>query len=199
MKRTSSSEDLQFSRRSALKGLAAAAGLATVPGVLAACSSSSSSSTSSAATGGAPASGGASGGTISFGSNYSDPAPKQAFAALVANATKATGVNISVNTVDHNTFQKDITSYLQGTPNDLATWFAGYRMQYFAAQGLLAPIDDVWDKIGGELQRRGEGAVQGRRRSLLLRADLQLPVGGVLQQEHLHAEGLHRPRDLGRR
>jgi len=66
----------------------------------------------------------------------------------VSNAKKSTGVNITVNTVDHNTFQDDITSYLQGTPNDLATWFAGYRMQYFAAQGLLEPVDDVWDKIG---------------------------------------------------
>jgi multiple sugar transport system substrate-binding protein len=141
MKRTSSTDDPQFSRRSALKGLAATAGLVTIPGVLAACSSSSS-----------PASGGSSpsvgGGTISFGSNYSDPAPKQAFAALVSNAKKSTGVNITVNTVDHNTFQQDITAYLQGTPDDLATWFAGYRMQYFASQGLLEPIDDVWGKIG---------------------------------------------------
>src|SRR6185437_2962378 len=147
MKRTSSLEDLQFSRRAALRGLATAAGLVTIPGALAACSSSTS-STSSAGSGSSSASAGTSRGTISFGSNYSDPAPKQAFAALVSNAKKATGVNIAVNTVDHNTFQDDITSYLQGTPNDLATWFAGYRMQYFAAQGLLAPIDDVWDKIG---------------------------------------------------
>jgi multiple sugar transport system substrate-binding protein len=144
MKRTPPIEDLQFSRRAALRGLATAAGLVTIPGALAACSSG----TSSAGSGGASASGGTSSGTISFGSNYSDPAPKQAFAALVSNAKKATGVGITVNTVDHNTFQDDITSYLQGTPNDLATWFAGYRMQYFAAQGLLEPIDDVWDKIG---------------------------------------------------
>jgi multiple sugar transport system substrate-binding protein len=144
MKHTSSTRNLQFSRRSALKGLAAAAGAVAVPGALAACSSSS-----STASGGSSSSGSsAGGGTISFGSNYSDPAPKQAFAALVSNAKQATGVSIAVNTVDHNTFQQDITSYLQGTPNDLATWFAGYRMQYFAAQGLLAPIDDVWDKIG---------------------------------------------------
>ena len=151
-----------FSRRAAIRGLAATAGLATIPGALAACSSST--HAAPAARGSSPTGSASSsaGGTISFGSNYSDPAPKQAFAALVANAKKATGVSISVNTVDHDTFQNDITSYLQGTPNDLATWFAGYRMQYFAAQGLLEPIDDVWDKIGGELQRRGEVAVQGR-------------------------------------
>ena len=149
MKHTCSTNDFQLSRRSALKGLAATAGLVGIPGALAACSSGSSagSSAASGASGGSSSS--AAAGTISFGSNYSDPAPKQAFAALVSNAQKGTGVKITVNTVDHNTFQDDITSYLQGTPNDLATWFAGYRMQYFAVQGLLAPIDDVWAKIGG--------------------------------------------------
>ena len=149
-----------FSRRFAIKGLAATAGLAAVPGALAACSSSSASSTSSAsasasasaaATGatGSTGSAAAAAGGISFGSNYSDPAPKQAFASLVSGAQKSTGVKVAINTVDHNTFQNDITAYLQGTPNDLATWFAGYRMQFFAAQGLLEPLDDVWAKIGG--------------------------------------------------
>jgi multiple sugar transport system substrate-binding protein len=142
-----------FSRRSAIRGLATAAGLAAVPGALAACSSSSapasSSTTSGASSSAASSAASSSGGSITFGSNYSDPAPKQAFASLVTGAQKSTGVKVSINTVDHNTFQDDITSYLQGTPNDLATWFAGYRMQYFAAQGLLEPIDDVWDKIGG--------------------------------------------------
>ena len=41
-----------------------------------------------------------------------------------------------VNTVDHGTFQDQINSYLQGTPDDVFTWFAGYRMQFFADQGL---------------------------------------------------------------
>ena len=156
-----SHEDLHFNRRAALKGLAAAAGLVTVPGALAACSSSSSSSASSSASASGSSSGGKSSGTISFGSNYSDPAPKQAFSALVSNAQKSTGVNIAVNTVDHNTFQNDITSYLQGTPNDLATWFAGYRMQYFAAQGLLEPIDDVWEKIGGNFSDAVKSLAKG--------------------------------------
>lgn len=46
-----------------------------------------------------------------------------------------------INTVDHNTFQQNITSYLQGTPDDLFTWFARYRIQYFAVQCLAQPID----------------------------------------------------------
>ncbi|QDZ14519.1 ABC transporter substrate-binding protein [Humibacter ginsenosidimutans] len=124
------------SRRDVLKfGGAAALSFAAVP-LLAGCSSGGSS-------------GGSSGpGSITFGSNYSDPAPKSAFGDLTKAATKSTGVKIDVNTVDHNTFQNNITSYLQGTPNDLFTWFAGYRMQVFADQGLIEPIDDVWDKIG---------------------------------------------------
>jgi multiple sugar transport system substrate-binding protein len=138
--------DTQPSRRAVLKGMAGIAGLAAVPGLLAACSSSGNSegSSSGSSTGAAAA-----GGSISFGSNYSDPAPKDAFAALTKAATAQSNVKININSVDHNTFQNNISSYLQGTPNDLATWFAGYRLQFFAAQGLLDPIDDVWDKIGG--------------------------------------------------
>ena len=135
------------SRRSILKGIAGLAGLAAIPGALAACSSSTSSGSASTGAGGSSA--GSASGTISFGSNYSDPAPKDAFAALTRAATASTSVKVNINTVDHNTFQNNISSYLQGTPDDLATWFAGYRLQFFAAQGLLDPIDDVWDKIGG--------------------------------------------------
>jgi len=128
-----------MSRRSALKSFA---GLTVAGAFLAACGDSKSSSSPSG--GGSAGSGG-----ISFGSNYSDPAPKDAFASLVKNATSSSGVPITINTTDHNTFQNNISNYLQGTPDSLATWFAGYRLQFFAAQGLLTPIDDVWDKIGG--------------------------------------------------
>jgi len=56
----------------------------------------------------------------------------------------AQGVDVKVNAVDHNSFQENINNYLQGSPDQAFTWFAGNRMQFFAAQGLLAPIDDVW-------------------------------------------------------
>jgi multiple sugar transport system substrate-binding protein len=136
-----------ISRRSLLKGSAGAVALgATLPALLAACGSGGNPSTGNSGSVGPTAT---KGGSISFGSNYSDPAPKQAFASLVKAATADTNVKISVNTVDHNTFQNNINSYLQGTPNDLFTWFAGYRLQVFAKQGLISPIDDVWDKIGG--------------------------------------------------
>jgi multiple sugar transport system substrate-binding protein len=131
-------------RRNLLRGVAGAAGLAVVSGgLLTACSDDKKSSKPSSSSGGKV------GGTVTFGSNYSDPAAKSAFAALTSAATASTKAQIKVNTVDHNTFQQNITSYLQGTPDDLFTWFAGYRMQYFAAQGLAEPLDDVWEKIGG--------------------------------------------------
>jgi multiple sugar transport system substrate-binding protein len=135
------------SRRNLLRGAAGAAGLAAVSGgLLTACSSSDSSDDKSSSP---KSTGSVAGSTVTFGSNYSDPAAKSAFAALTTAATASSKVKVTVNTVDHNTFQDNITSYLQGTPDDLFTWFAGYRMQYFAAQGLAQPLDDVWEKIGG--------------------------------------------------
>jgi multiple sugar transport system substrate-binding protein len=173
-----------LSRRSVLKGLAGAAGMAVVPGALleacsskkkattapssAAPSSSAAPAPTSAAATTAPSSAApsssapaAAGGSISFGSNYSDPSVKAAFATLVAGATTSTGVNITVNTVDHNTFQNNISTYLQGTPDDLATWFAGYRLQFFAAQNLLSPIDDVWSSIASNFNAAGQSLSKG--------------------------------------
>jgi len=170
---------LATSRRSVLKGLAGAAGLAVVPGALAAaCSSSKSKSGGTPSAGGssstsaatpAPsgsASGGGGGGnvtgTVTFGSNYSDAVPKAAFAAMIGGFTaKNSGVDVKINTVDHNTFQNNINNYLQGTPDDLFTWFAGFRMRFFASQGLATPIDDVWDKIGSNFSDAFKNASKG--------------------------------------
>ncbi|MGW7255365.1 ABC transporter substrate-binding protein [Streptomyces sp. NPDC054834] len=122
------------SRRSLLRG---AGGAALVAGagipLLSACGGSGSSSDPK---------------TVSLGSNSSDAVPKKAFAEIYAAFTKKSGIKVDVNTKDHNTFQEQINSYLQGTPDDVFTWFAGYRMQFFAAKKLASPIDDVWAKIG---------------------------------------------------
>ncbi len=131
-----------MNRRNILKGAGALAGAGLAAPLLAACGDSKKSS-------GGSSSGGSATGPITFGSNYSDAAPKAAFASLIQGATSSTSVQTTINTTDHNTFQNNISNYLQGTPDSLATWFAGYRLQFFAAQGLLTPLDDVWDKIGG--------------------------------------------------
>jgi multiple sugar transport system substrate-binding protein len=55
---------------------------------------------------------------------------------------------VKVNTVPHNDFQNNINSYLQGSPDMAFTWFAGYRMRYYAAKGLASPMDDAWATVG---------------------------------------------------
>ncbi|WP_055585601.1 ABC transporter substrate-binding protein [Streptacidiphilus griseoplanus] len=86
--------------------------------------------------------------TVTFGSNGADATPKKAYAAVTDAFQKDSKLTVRTNTVDHDTFQKSISTYLQGTPDDVFTWFAGYRMQYFAKKGLASPLDEVWDTIG---------------------------------------------------
>ncbi len=155
------------SRRTLLKGSAAVAALGGVSAFIAACGSSASPSPSAAApasvapasvapasvapasvapASSAPAS--AITGTVSLGSNYSDPVPKGVLASIVNTFQTQTGITVKVNTVDHNTFQDQISVYLQGTPDDVFTWFSGFRMRFFAAQGLATDISDVWAQVG---------------------------------------------------
>src|SRR3954451_10832177 len=82
-------------------------------------------------------------GELTAGSNYSDALTKAGLHALI-DAFPNKNVTVKLNEVDHNTFQENITTYLQN-PDDVFPWFAGYRMQFFAAQDLLGPIDDVWE------------------------------------------------------
>ncbi|MGV8895309.1 MAG: ABC transporter substrate-binding protein [Rhodoglobus sp.] len=131
--------ETQVSRRVLMGGALSAAAITA----LAACSP----------TGGSTG-GGAASTSATFGSGSSDDVPKRAYAAMVDAFTKQSGIDISTNTVAHNDFQNNINTYLQGSPDDTFTWFAGYRMRYYADKGLVAPIDDVWETIGGNF---GEG------------------------------------------
>ncbi|MCA2226840.1 ABC transporter substrate-binding protein [Nonomuraea aurantiaca] len=127
---------LPISRRNLLLGAAATFG---VPAVLAGCGSSQP----------APPGGKSSGnlGTVTLGSNASDEIPKKSLETVLKGFTQA---QVKINTVDHNTFQENINRYLKGTPDDVFTWFAGYRMQFFAEQGLATDISDVWREIGSD-------------------------------------------------
>ena len=82
-------------------------------------------------------------GTVTLAS-YEENAGIPALAADTKLFTKATGIDVKTHTFAHGPFQEQINSYLQGHPDDVFTWFAGYRMQFFAAKGLATPIDDVW-------------------------------------------------------
>lgn len=141
-------------RRSVLKGLAGIGAVAAVP-ALAACGGDSSGDTAASS----PSSAGSSSpsasasapakvsGSVSFGSNGSDDVPKKAYAAMTAAFTTASGAKVATNTVSHNDFQEQINNYLQGKPDDVFTWFSGNRMRFFAKQGLVGDISDVWKDV----------------------------------------------------
>src|SRR6476646_5078905 len=140
-------------RRSLLKGALAGAGFLGASGLLTACGSGGSSASGGGATQ-APS------GTLTFGSNQSDAVPKQAYAQLVTGFNDP-NIKVTTNTVNHNTFQENINTYLQGKPDDVFTWFAGYRMRFFASKGLTGDISDVWTDIGGEFADSFKAASTG--------------------------------------
>ncbi len=137
-----------ISRRNMLLGTAAAFG---VPALLTACGTGTNTSTAGKPSGGL--------GTVTLGSNASDEIPKKSLETQIAAFKQA---QVKINTVDHNTFQENINRYLKGTPEDVFTWFAGYRMQFFAAQGLATDISDVWQEIGADYTPAFKAASTGQ-------------------------------------
>ena len=121
-----------ISRRRLLKGTALAGAAIGAPGLLSAC--------------GGDDEGGDSGGTsVSFGMNEAGDIPAAQRLRGMADAfAKTSDYTVKRNEVDHNTFQENINTYLQGNPDDVFTWFAGFRMNQFAEQQLIGDISDVW-------------------------------------------------------
>lgn len=148
----------QVPRRSFLRGAGmVGAGLA-VPGLLAACGSDDA-ATDTEATSDAGASGGQ---EITFGLNEGDgsgPAFDRRVVAIDAYEA-ASGNSIKLNAVDHNTFQEQFNNYIQSNPDDVFTWFAGYRMQQFAADGLFRDISDLFpsDQMSEGFKEASTGA-----------------------------------------
>ena len=133
----------QVSRREVLKkGLIGAAGLTVLPAVIAACSSSAATPTAAPT-----AVSGQLTGKLTLGNNHSDASDLAGVKTINAAFKAATGLDPTMNTVDHNTFQDQINNYLGATPDDVFFWFSGYRMRFFADKGLATPIDDLWAKV----------------------------------------------------
>ena len=140
--------DLDLSRRDVLK----IAGYGSLAAFIAACGGGNTPTTGITATGG----------SMSLGSYNTDPSSKKGTQALVDAFTAANGgTKVKINTVDHGTFQNQISSYLQGTPEDAFTWFSGHRMRFFADKGLATPIDDVWDAVKGNYTEGFAASVKG--------------------------------------
>jgi multiple sugar transport system substrate-binding protein len=128
----------QFSRRRLLTGAGAAIGTGAL---VAGLGSTGVSALSQVATRRSPRS---SAEPVTFGSNYSNEVDSQAIAAAI----EATGVPTTINTVDHNTYQENFNTYIQ-QPDDVVSWFAGYRMRAFARRGVVGDLTDVWENLTG--------------------------------------------------
>jgi multiple sugar transport system substrate-binding protein len=99
-------------------------------------------------------------GSVTLGS-YEENAGIPALLADTKLFTAKTGITVKTNTFAHGPFQEHINSYLQGRPADVFTWFAGYRMKFFAAKGLATPIDDVWKVLTPQLPPAFKAASTG--------------------------------------
>lgn len=120
-----------LSRRGFLKSVALAGAAVGSPGLLAAC--------------GGDEGGGGGGNTVTFGMNEAGQiAAAERLREMAKSFESESGLTVERNEVSHNTFQENINTYLQGNPDDVFTWFAGFRMDQFAQQGLIGDISDVW-------------------------------------------------------
>ena len=115
-------------RRALLRGLAGAAALTAVPG-LAACGSRR----------GDP-------GVVTMGSNRANDGQREAVGEILGLWEADSGIAVDLNTIDSTSFQESINNYLQGTPDDVIAWFAGYRTRFFAERGLISDVSAVWDE-----------------------------------------------------
>ena len=145
---------MSATRRSILRGAALSGMAVGGANLLAACGGGES----------GPASG--AGATVKLGINEakgSGPAYDR-LAAIAQAYTKETDTKVSVNAVDHNTFQESINTYLQGTPDDVFTWFAGFRMSQFADNGLITDLSDQWPIDGlGDSFKQAATASDGKQ------------------------------------
>lgn len=115
-------------RRTLLRGLAGAGALLALPG-LAGCGTGGR---------GDP-------GLVTMASNRANPAQREAITESVGLFEADSGLTVEVNTFQSTAFQESINNYLQGTPDDVIGWFAGYRTRFFAERGLISDVSDVWD------------------------------------------------------
>jgi len=85
---------------------------------------------------------------VSVGSRATEDVPREALNAVMDLYTQQSGVDVQINATDPNTWQEQINSYLQGKPDDVFQWFAGYRGRFFYENGLVSGMNDVWDSVG---------------------------------------------------
>ena len=144
---------LPISRRTLLQNSLLGAAAFGVPAILAGCSNPADQS--------APGTGGATArGTVSMGSNASDEVPKKSLQTVIQAFTQA---DVKINTVDHNTFQENITTVPAGQPGRRVHLVRRLPDAVLRRAGPgHGQLDDVWDKIGADYTDALQG---GRRRA----------------------------------
>jgi multiple sugar transport system substrate-binding protein len=87
--------------------------------------------------------------TLVINTDTSDPAPKAAFDALIADFEAANpDVKVTVNLFDHEGYKTAIRNFLTADSPDLANWYAGNRMAPFVKAGQFMDVSDVWAENG---------------------------------------------------
>ena len=199
---------LRSPARTVLKGVAGVAGLATVPAIIAACSSP-------ACLDRAERRGPERRRTERrrtersgperrhrlrhVGSYHTDPRHRRtAWRPSTRRSPTATGIDVKMNTVDHSTFQDQISQ--------LPRRHAGRRLhvvlrlphEVLRRAGPAPPDRRRLGEGQGQLHRRLRPLGRRQRRQGVRHPGRLLPVGRLLSQEPLHRQGLHGPDDLGR-
>lgn len=87
---------------------------------------------------------------VNLASNAGDPEPRRRLEGQIENFNSSqTDYTVEVNTTAHEDFKQAIRTYLASDePPDVLTWFAGNRMRFFANNGLLMPLDDLYTENG---------------------------------------------------
>ena len=83
--------------------------------------------------------------TLVFNADTSDPAPRAAFEAVVAQFKKENpGTDVTFNVYDHESYKQSIRNWLTSAPPDVVLWYTGNRMRQLSSAGLLADVSDLW-------------------------------------------------------
>ena len=137
-----------FSRRTLLRGMLAAGLAAGGAGLLTSCSGGASSPN-----------------TVRIGAYQGDEVPRRALTAMIDGYDGSVDIDTRINFVDHETFKNNLNNYLQGNADDIFTWFAGYRARFFAENGLVSDLSDLWAGFEGfpESIRSACSTVDGRQ------------------------------------
>jgi len=92
-------------------------------------------------------------GTLVINADTSDPAPRAAFEAVIADFRKAhPGIDVKFNVYDHESYKKSIRNWLSSASPDVVFWYVGNRMRQFVQPGLLEDVSALYtDAAKGEL------------------------------------------------